>query len=299
MLCPVCKEEMPLLSRVCPVCGHVLDGGENRMTASDTVACLEQMLHDVKALPEPSFVKSMGQFSIFMVPLLTLLLFALYLMSSAGLFLLVGAVFAVWSVVLITKKMAGRLGNTHADRKFAELKNDYEQLVRTAQRDYGKNREMAALLEEINMQFGKVESKRKAQARKNLLLWAVIVGIVVILSSVGTCGVKEQVAETTKSAKAAWIEALEQFKAAGVNDEYDAEARTQVLRAVLDAGEVAEAERFFRDYCMGLMGDTECAKQIVTYHLGKGNAEAATAFVEQCKLRYESDVTKLKNLIKR
>ena len=45
MKCPVCGEELPLLSKVCPVCGHVING-ENGETlkASEYIASLDSAM---------------------------------------------------------------------------------------------------------------------------------------------------------------------------------------------------------------------------------------------------------------
>jgi hypothetical protein len=49
---------------------------------------------------------------------------------------------------------------------------------------------------------------------------------------------------------------------------------------------------------MGLVGDVECATKIVRYHLDQNDNAAAQEFISKCKLRYESDIKKLENLIK-
>ena len=295
MICPVCKEEMPLLSKVCPVCGHVVDGGDNQASAAESVTKLENILYNIKSLPEPSFKKSMAQLAIFMLPILTLLVLVMYIISNAGLFLIITAISGIWSIVLIVKKMLGRLGNSHSDAQFAKLRNEYEYVSRSVKRDYGKNREVASLLTEINEQIDSIEGRRKALARKNMIMWAVIFGLLILLASMGSVGIKNQVEENLTQR---WQEQLDAFKSSGVNDEHDASARTEVLDLVLAAKEIAEAEQFFVDYCMGLVGDVECATKIVRYHLDQKDNAAAQEFISKCKLRYESDIKKLENLIK-
>ncbi|MBO5893866.1 MAG: hypothetical protein J6Q31_06380 [Alistipes sp.] len=296
MICPVCKEEMPLLSRICPVCGHVVDGDENHASASESVDALENILYQVKSLPEPSFAKSMGQLSVYMIPILTLIVLVMYVVSNAGLFLIIAALLGIWSIVLIIKKIAGRLGNSHSDKQFAELKNEYEYLARTTQRDYGKNREVARLLSEISEQFDNIESRRKAMSMKNFIVWAVIFAVIIFLASAGGVGVKKQVDENLA---VRWQEQLESFKNGEVvNDEHDASLRTEVLELVLAADEIAEAEKFFIDYCMGLVGDMDCATKIVRYYQKQDNIAAAQEFISKCKLRYQSDIKKLENIIK-
>lgn len=295
MICPVCKEQMPLLSRVCPVCGNVVEGGDNQASATKSVEYLENILYRVKSLPEPSFSKSMGHMSLYMIPLLTLLVAVLWLISNAGLFLIIGAILAIWSIILVIKKLAGTLGNAKSNKYFAELKNEYEYSARSLQRDYGKNREIARLLEEINEQISSIEKRRKALTRRNFILWAIIFVLIAILASVGSFGVKSTVEDNVAIQ---WQEELQEFVSKGVNDEHDATLRTQLLEKIISANAMTEAEQFFNDYCMGLVGDMECAKKIVQYHISKGNKDAAEAFVKKCKLRYASDIEKLQNLLK-
>lgn len=286
---------MPLLSRVCPVCGHTIDGDENHASASEAVTELESILYDIKALPEPTFAKSMGQLSLFMVPILTVLIFVMYVISAAGLFLILALLLAIWSALLIVKRVKGTLGNSEADAAFAELSNQYEYAARSLKRDYGKNREVANLLTEINEQIDHINSRRKSMRTKNLLLWAVIFGVIIILTSIGSVGVKNRVDENLATT---WQEQLDAFKCSGENDEYDGTERIEILDLVLAADEIGEAEQFFADYCAGMVGDVECATKIVRYHLNHDNTAAAEEFINSCTLRYSSDINKLKNLIK-
>lgn len=295
MICPVCKEEMPLLSRVCPVCGHVVEGDESHTSVSESVEALENVLYQVKSLPDPSFRKSMGQLAVYMIPIITLIVGIMYIISNAGLFLIIAAVLGIWSIVLIVKKIFGRLGNSFSDKRFAELKNKSEYLARSLQRDYGKNREVSRLLTEINEQIDSIESRRKSLARKNIFVWAVIFIVLIALISASSIGVKNKVEENRA---VRWQEQLDAFKEAGVNDEYDASERTNILNLVLSVGEIVEAEKFFIEYCMGLMGDTECATKIIRYHLKQEDKAAAQEFIKKCNLRYQGDIKKLENLIK-
>lgn len=294
MICPVCKEPMPLLSKICPTCGYVHEDDQNHPSATQIVEQLDNILFRIKSLPEPTFMRSMGHLSLIMVPLLTLIIMIMWMMSSAGLFLLLGGVSAIWSVILIIKKLCGRLGNAYSDKQFAELKNEYEYIARTMQREYGKDKDVANLLKQIQAEISSIEDNRKSLTRRNLIIWGVVFAIIIISASAGSFGVKSAVEENLTTL---WQQQLEEFKAAGTNDEYDATVRTQLLEEILSADAIAEAESFFAEYCMGLMGDLDCAKKIVQHYLKTNDKAAAEAFINKCKLRYESDIEKLKNLL--
>lgn len=301
MKCPRCKEEMPLLSKVCPVCGYVVDGGENTPSAQELADELELILHEIKALPAPSFMRSMSQLSVWMLPLIALFLLAAALISEAGIFWIAFAVFAAGSAIAIVLKLMGRLGNDRADSCFAELKNNFETTVRIARRDFGRNKEVSALLADVSSKIDGIEQRRRAASRRNLLIWLAILLAIVLLAAQGVRSVDKAVERSSEAATvaptaaeggAAWREAVERYRNARVDD-YDAAPRQEVLRIILAAGEPAEAEAFFRSECMGKVGDCDCAEAIVGYYRTHGDRQAAAAFVAGCTLRYRSDKKKL------
>jgi len=287
---------MPLLSKVCPVCGHVLDGdGENTLSAEQMVEQLERVLHEVKSLPRPTFGRSMGRFALIVVPILTLLLLVSAWLSEAGLFWILAGIFAVWSAVLILKKAFGRLGNARADRRFDELKNYREYLTRCIRRDFGKNREVAALLDDVAREFDAVERARRSAAVRNVVIWSILSLVVCIAAARGVFSISAMAEEADRIA-ADWRTMVEKFDATA-DDEYDNEARLKVVKAIVDAREMEEAERFYRRSCAGKMGDVECAAVILRAYAEDDNREAAGKFLDGLNLRYGSDVEKLKQLI--
>lgn len=287
---------MPLLSKVCPVCGYVLDGdGEHTLSAEQLVGQLEGVLHEVKMLPRPTFGRSMGRFALIVVPVLTLLLLVAAWLSEAGLFWILTGLFAVWSAVLILKKAFGRLGNAQADRRFDELKNRREYLTRYIRRDFGKNREVAALIDDVAREFDQVERARRSANVRNVVIWSILSLAVCAAAARGVFSVSAMADRADRMA-ADWRTMVEQFDAAA-DDEYDNAARLKVVKAIVDAREMEEAERFYRLNCAGKIGDAECAAAILRAYAEDGNREAAGKFLGGLNLRYGSDTEKLKQLI--
>ncbi len=293
MICPNCQGNLPLLSRICPHCNYVVGEDGPRPNASEFADTLEEILHEVKALPAPSFARSMGQLSVVMLPVLSLFLFVAALISEAGIFWIAFGLLALGSLWAIVLKICGRLGNGRADRRFAQLKNDFEYTLRIARRDFGQKKEVSTLLDEIKCEIDHIERSRRAASRRNLLLWLGILLIAVLLAVRGVHSVDTAVAvhEDTE-----WQEAVEAFCASGADDEYNVKGRSDVLKKILAAGEPAAAERFFREHCMGRVGDYDCAATIVEYYLRTNDRTSAERFIETCELRYKSDHKKLKNL---
>ncbi len=294
MICPKCKEQMPLLSKVCPVCGYVVDS-KYSLPAELLVKQLEEVLKEVKSLPRPTFGRSMGRFALIVVPILTLLLLVAAWLSEAGLFWILTALFAVWSVVLILKKAFGRLGNARADRRFDELKNQREYLTRNLRRDFGKSREVAALIDDVAREFDEVERARRSANVRNAIIWSILSLAVCAAAVRGVISVSA-IADKADQVAADWRTMVERFDAAA-DDEYDNEARLKVIKAIVDAREMEEAERFYRHSCDGKMGDVECAAVILRAYAEDGNREAAGKFLDGLNLRYGSDAEKLKQLI--
>jgi len=291
MICPQCKEEMPLLSRICPVCGYVADEDENRPSATELADTLEEILQAARSLPAPSFSRSMGQLSVVMLPLLTLFLLLMALISEAGIFWIATILFALGSIVAIILKICGRIGNGRADRNFAELKNTFEFTARMARRDFGKSREVNNLLTEITERIREIEQERRSASRRNLMIWLAVLLIGGILAGMGVWSTDQAVAVQEETG---WQKELEAFRIAGSVDDYDIENRSALLGKILAADEMTAAEEFFRSYCMGRPGDYDCAVQIVDHYLQAGDREAAERFVGNCDLRYNSDRNKLK-----
>ncbi len=291
MICPQCKEEMPLLSRICPVCGYVADGDENRPAAAELADTLEEILYKVRSLPAPSFGRSMGQLSVVMLPLLTLVLLAAALISDAGIFWIAAILLALCSAAALVLKLCGRIGNGRFDRRFAELKNDFEFTARIARRDFGRNREVTDLLDETTKRIRETEHVRKGAARRNLMIWLAILSVGGILAGMGVWSVDKAVAVQEETG---WQKELEAFRAAGSVDDYDIETRSALLGKILAADEMTVAEEFFCSCCMGRPGDYDCAVQIVDRYLLAGDRAAAGRFAGACDLRYDSDRNKLK-----
>lgn len=312
--CPRCKEDMPLLSKICPVCGYVVEGDGKEQTAEEFANILEKCLRDIKAIPEPTFSKSMGQLSFVMLPVIAVYLLLVAVISEAGLFWILFGLFGIFSLIAIIRKITGNLGNDPFNRKFKELKNEYEYNERLAKRNFGKSREVSNLLAEISAQISDIETRRNVASRKNLLVWIVILCVCVGSASMGVFSVNKSLNEnteeevvtetevgavTTTTETGDWKQALESFKTSSANDDHeDQDARLKLVSTVLAAGEGKAAEDFFLQYCMGKMGDYDCAVKIIQFYTDKSNTTSAQSFVEQCsKMRYNADRRKLQALI--
>lgn len=308
--CPKCKEELPLLSKICPVCGYVVESDEDTPTAEDFANALEKCLYEIKKIPHPSFMRSMAQLSFIMLPLLAVYMLLIALISSAGLFWILFFLFAILSIWAIIKKVSGKLGNDPFNKKFKSIKNEYEYHERTARRNFGKSREVTKLMNDISTEISSIENERNVSNRKNLIIWLIILVIFFASGGLSVFSINKSLNAveklTTKQftdliAEGKCQEAIDSFNAsAAKDDEYESnEMAKQILPVILSADETSKAEEFFLESCMGKMGDMECATLIVNYYKDKSDPEAAKAFIKKCtKMRYKSDQRKLEKLLK-
>lgn len=295
--CPRCNEPLPLISKICPVCGTAVEG-ENSASAEELVNQLEYILHDMKSMPIPGFISGMSRLSVFIVPIITVFLLIIAWISCAGLFWILFVLSLIWSIWVIVKKIKGTFKADIAERDFLKLKNEYELLARIAKRDFGDNREVKKLLTDISTQIYDVENRWKNGIRKNIFIWISILVVIIALSITGTCSVSSIVEKTDNEAQTMWKERVEQYQTSSLEEQNNPEIMLSITKDIINANEYDEAEKFFLNCVMGKIGDTDCARLIVTTYITNGNKDKAKTFIENCTgLRYKSDFSKIEKLL--
>ena len=308
--CPRCKEDLPLLSQICTVCGYVHEGSSGdddlNMSVDEFANALEVNLRDIKKIPQPSFLNSMAQLTFIIFPILAIYMLVLAVVSEAGLFWILFGLFFILSIVCIIKKARGTLGNDKFNRRFKMIKSDFEYTSRVASRKFGRNKEVSNLLADIQGEINTIEKKRRGASARNLLIWVVVLILFFVAGGFGVLKTDQALNPDTAADKIEaamqsgdWQAAIDQVKGMSEDDPNIEKARVDAIATTLTNGNNKAAEDFFVDYCMGNMQDFECAKFIVNYYVDTQNKEAASAFVDRCtKMRYKSDVQKLRKLIK-
>ena len=191
MKCPVCGEELPLLSKVCPVCGHVINGetGETPK-ASEYIESLEAKLSHIKKMPMPTFGNSFKDAQVILCPMCAIVCLILAMLTDAGLFwigfILFISLFVVFGLIKLFSK------------SFAKKKVEFEEEMNTAKRYFGKNREMSKELEAFSEEINDIEKKRKALSRKNTIVWIILLVLVVALIC-GALFLSAGIADNTQS----------------------------------------------------------------------------------------------------
>lgn len=303
--CLRCKEEMPVLSKICPVCGYFDEKNEENLNPSEFANILERILFEIKKIPQPSFFKGMGQLSFIFFPLLAVYMLLLALISEAGVCWILFVLFLISGIIAIAKKAKGNLGNDRFNQQFKEQKNEFEYYQRIAIRDFGKSNEVRKLLGEIEGIVLDIEQRRKKASARNTFLWIAVLIVVALLAAGGALkmdrvfnNVEATMEQAVRSGNESWEKAIEELKKMQESDPDVEQRRVDITKIILEAGEAQAAEDFFIGYCMGKRMDFESASLIVNHYKEQGETEKAQQFVERCaKMRYSSDFKKLKNLI--
>lgn len=288
---------MPLLSKICPVCGYVEEGGEDGTSVAQLISKLEGILREAKGLPEPSFAQGMSRLSFVIWPLAALVMLILAVISEAGFFWIFFGIFLILALVAIIKKARGKSAAAKIDKQFVLLKHDFEHNERLAKHSFGKSREVSALVDEIGEQIRKIGRNRKAMAAKNMLVWLIVLVVIFGAAGWGVMAVNKSLSDPDSVAERL-NRRIQEYAGSGISADDTSQERIEILKSILEFGDGAMGEEFFLRHCMGELQDYECALLIVNFYTGKGENDAAKAFVEKCSgMRYSSDKGKLKKLL--
>lgn len=287
--------------KVCPCCGYVVPGKDDE-SAEKLIGELEAVLLRFKSIPRPTFLKSISQLTYIILPILAVYLFILALMSDARIFWATGGLSAIMSIYTIIRHALGKLGNDPVKAEFLRLKNAHEHLDGVLRNRYRNDKSVRQRLGEISLEIADVEAAHRKANRHNLYKWIGVGIVCALLATGGVFSVDKRVNDVeseqaqTPVTEADWKEVVKTFKTTAANDEYaDNAGRMELLKQLLDAGQITLAERFFFESCQGKMGDFDCAKMVMRYHIDETHdLEAAVKFANKVMLRYGSDKERLK-----
>ena len=313
MKCPKCGEELPLLSKICPVCKTVVDKEDGAPNALDLAQALDSIIIKIKKLvPEASQIKLTGFIWLYIL-IACVFLGMLAVKTGAGI-LWIFTLLGVIAAILVYQRT--RLVTVAS--KLAESKIAYEHGITLVKRYFKGDTEMSRFLDD-NATIVKQAEEGITNGRRRTMLFGVGIALAeAILCAIIIIAVPSREAKAKQKAEAAlqmpndydgqvtWFiknqqpeKAIEAYAASEFNEEYTgASKRTALCETLCQAGFTAKAEDFVLRYCIGKMQDFECAKIVILSYLAGGDKEAATSFLAKCSgLKYKSDIAKLKELI--
>lgn len=201
----------------------------------------------------------------------------------------------------VKKKRRGSAGG-RKDAVLTATTNIFEENAKIIREKNGDNKEIIKQLDSLQTRLNEVKAahkqKEREHKRKLWFIMAVYIAVVIAIAIPLTINnIKTKKAEMEYAQLPDWVKVRDNFINSEYNDEYgDNSARIYVLNEILNAGEFAAAESFFFDYCMGNVGDFDCAKVIVERYRKAGNTTAVEAFKQRLSLRYDSDTKKAQQL---
>lgn len=291
---------MPLLSKICPICGYVVDGDSATPNAAEQINTLEQLVLQLKSLPHPSFLASIKDLLGIIVLILTVYFLLMAYLTDAIAFKILGGVFFV-----VLQYFLGRLIKSwfkpSAKHEVERIKNEFEYNERIARRTFGKDNEVARQIDELTAEIIDTLRDRRAASRKVLCVWLTIVAVFVVGATVSIATAKHIEQKSIEQAEyGKYQKVVDAFAASPDNDEYIGGAtRTAIVKSMASEGNMALAEKFFFAYCRQHVDDFDCARVIVESFIAAKDYAGAEQFVEQISaLRYKSDIVKLKKLLK-
>lgn len=298
--CPRCKGDMPLLSKICPICGYVVDGDEATPNASDQINSLEQLVLQIKGLPRPTFLASVRDLLGIIVLILAVYFLVMAYLTDAFVFKILGGLFLIILQYFLGRLVVSWFKPSIKD-EINRIKNEFEYNERIARRSFGKDSEVARQIDELTAEIIDTLRERRESNRKILYTWLAISTACAIAAG-GSIFIANRAAQKSieQAEYGKYQKSVETFAASSDNDEHIGGAvRTSIVKSMTAAGDTAFAEKFFFAYCQGRVDDFDCAKTIVESLIAAKDYAGAARFVEQAAtLRYKSDIVKLKKLLK-
>lgn len=186
MKCPRCKEDI-VIGSVCPVCGYEFETEADGVSSRELCDGMELLLNNVKALPEMSLGRVFSGYMTWILPLMAIGFLIMSLKSEAGLFWILFAVTAIASVFKFFFYM--RNSKSDVQKEFHAMQNDWDSMIRTARREYGRSPEMMKVVQDFEEQMFGVSKGRDAVMRRNRLVALVISILLIVMMVLSIIGV--------------------------------------------------------------------------------------------------------------
>lgn len=313
MICPVCKSNLPVLSRVCPTCQTVIDKQDGAPDAIELADALDTEVIQIKKLVHEAQSLKLGGSLWLYILIAGIFIGALAAKTGAGLLWILAVAALVVAFIVFRRSRSASVADRLSDHKIA-----YEYGITLVNRFFRGLPEMSRFVDENAKVVSQAENAIAAgRKRSRLVGWGIALAEAVVCAIIVAAVPSREAAALKKAemgqafpsdydGQIAWfINAGEPQKAINLylkseyNDEYvGAPKRVELCRALCQAGYTPQAEDFVLRYCIGKMQDLDCATQVAQSYLTSSDPEAAAVFVSKCTgLKYKSDVEKLKKLL--
>ena len=306
--CPVCKEPMPALSKICPVCGYIATQNDNTDNLLDTlVDKMENCLHNLKNLPRPTIMYGIKNNLLILYIILVVQFFILAAVSMSTVAWIIVFIFMILSILAIRNKFRNKGNET--SRQLEQIINEYETYQRQANTYFGKDKEVKNLSQTLTQELDAIRKERKKQTfRYNLSGLLLILGISFI-TGFAIFSLSKFIATSElpieESSVTEYLNRGDYDKAIAIYPEIENKSidegeisRSRIIDKLCQNQQWEKASSFFFRYSIGKRGDYACAQTIIKELQKDNRPDEAADFLEACtSLSYPSDFNKLKKLI--
>ena len=181
--CPDCGAPFPLVSNICPSCGHVLHARrQSELNIKNLITNINNSTNRIRSTYKPSFFDVLkfhsGTIMMF-VGIIVLVTAFSYETATAGCMLLTAIPLAIFGFKQKMKKPE-LSPVTIADEHYYNAVSEHNQYVRLTETIYGDNPEARKYISELGGEIQKAERKRRTN-RLMLFVFVAIVTIIVII----------------------------------------------------------------------------------------------------------------------
>lgn len=307
--CPRCGSRMDDAQSRCGACGadylEAVVGSITSGVRTDEETLLQNLeagLDPLKDVPLPTTGETLRR----QLPALSgaagVFFLAAAFATGANILLLAGAAALVLFAALLVARLRGRRPASRAERIVRAVRRIFEEDAAALRKRIGDQPQTDERIGTMQRRIDEAEerlAKAHASNRRKILAAALTVGALAAIGC-GALAVRNQAAckaAEEYALRPGWMKLRDSYLSSPDNDEYGSPStRTEVVRAMLDAGVTSEAETFFFDRCQGSVGDADCARMIALHYRNGGERDALEAFLGRIALRYDSDTRKIRSL---
>lgn len=311
--CPNCGNTLSDSENICRTCGAdyveatiASITGNAGTTESDSVKMMlngmEDSLRVLDSVAKPSMKDTMRRMALPVWGGAIVACVLAGLLCNALFFYLLAIAPLVPFVKALFRKLTGKSDMTQGEKVALATAKVFADDASRIRAEYATSEQVIERIEAMQQKIdNSLSSLKSVHSRNTKIITALSIATLVIFSiGVGALAIrnhKARKAEAAYEALPAWVKARDSYLESDMNNEYgDNSLRMNVIALMLEAEEVAAAEGFFFDNCMGNVGDADCAKLIIDHYRNSGDKSSLNTFIDRLKLRYDSDTNRLRNL---
>ena len=196
--CPDCGAQFPLISNICPSCGHVLhERDENTLNIKNLLNNIMRSINRVNDAPKPKVYQIIGYWFFYILLGLSVFAFIVGIIADNELSKIISLAGFIFGIILMGTNAV--LSDTKspvliADGEYYKARHAYEMYARQIETLYGNNHEAQTLLRHFSVSLKKLKRERYINRRKVVNIIAIAAMMIMgIITYFGTSEEKKNV----------------------------------------------------------------------------------------------------------